>query len=228
MKSFTTRALRAAHSWRGMLRRPVARSHTRVRRAAWLALPLAALAPLGAQGPAQSAARPTPIPKSGAVPREPAVEQKLAAAFKAPAGYDVTLFAGPPVAMYPTCVNESPDGAVFVCVDPNLSLSTLRGVGRVMRLVDKDGDGRADSYTTFAEMDSPRGVVSDGRTVYVMHPPDLTAYRDTNGDGIADTSFTLVKGLGFDLDFRGADHTTNNLELGPDGWLTSPSVTTAS
>jgi putative membrane-bound dehydrogenase-like protein len=175
---------------------------------------------LGAQGPGQqSTARPSAIPKSGPVPREPNVEQKLQSSFKAPQGFSVTLFAGPPVAMYPTCVNESPDGAVFVCVDPNLSLSTLRGVGRVMRLVDKDGDGRADTYTTFAEMDSPRGVVSDGKTVYVMHPPNLTAYRDTNGDGIADTSVDIVKGLGFDLDFRGADHTTNNVELGPDGWL---------
>jgi putative membrane-bound dehydrogenase-like protein len=187
--------------------------------AAAIASALAATSPLLAQAPAANAPRPAPIPKSGAVPRESAAEQKLQAAFKAPAGFDVTLFAGPPVAMYPTCVGESPDGAVFVCVDPNLSLSTLKGVGRVMRLVDADGDGRADRYTTFAEMDSPRGVVSDGKTVYVMHPPDLTAYRDTNGDGIADTSFVLVKGLGFDLDFRGADHTTNNVALGPDGWL---------
>jgi putative membrane-bound dehydrogenase-like protein len=174
--------------------------------------------PLAAQVPAPDA-RPATIPPSGAVPREPAAERTLQSAFTAPAGFTVTLFAGPPVAMYPTCVNESPDGAVFVCVDPNLSLSTLRGVGRVMRLVDDDGDGRADRYTTFAEMDSPRGVVSDGRTVYVMHPPTLTAYRDTNGDGIADSSVDLVKGLGFTLDFRGADHTTNNVELGPDGWL---------
>ena len=113
--------------------------------------------------------------------------------------------------MYPTCVNESPDGAVFVCVDPNLSLSTLKGVGRVMRLVDTDGDGRADTYTIFAEMDSPRGVVSDGKTLYVMHPPNLTAYHDDDGDGIADASESLVKGLGFDLDFRGADHTTNGI-----------------
>ncbi|MFL5619969.1 MAG: heme-binding domain-containing protein [Gemmatimonadaceae bacterium] len=184
-----------------------------------LALSLAAGAALDAQGPPQSTARPKPIAKSGPVPREAAAEQKLQTAFKAPEGFQVTLFAGPPVAMYPTCVNESPDGAVFVCVDPNLSLSTLKGVGRVMRLVDTDNDGRADTYTTFAEMDSPRGVVSDGKTVYVMHPPDLTAYRDTNGDGIADTSFALVQGLGFDLDFRGADHTTNNIELGPDGWI---------
>ena len=184
-----------------------------------LALVLVAQAAL-AQPPAQQpVARPPSLARSGAVPAEPNVEKKLQSDFKAPAGFTVTLFAGPPVGMYPTCVNESPDGAVFVCVDPNLSLSTLKGVGRVMRLVDSDGDGRADKYTTFAEMDSPRGVVSDGRSVFVMHPPFLTAYRDTNGDGISDESTDLVTGLGFDLDFRGADHTTNNIELGPDGWI---------
>jgi putative membrane-bound dehydrogenase-like protein len=182
-------------------------------------LSLSTSSALRAQGPTQNLARPKAIAPSGTVPREPAVEQKLQSSFKAPDGFTVTLFAGPPVAMYPTCLNESPDGAVFVCVDPNLSLSTLKGVGRVTRLVDSDGDGRADTYTTFAQMDSPRGVVSDGKTVYVMHPPNLTAYRDTNGDGIADTSVDIVKGLGFDLDFRGADHTTNNIEMGPDGWL---------
>ena len=186
---------------------------------------LAAAAPVAAQSTApptaarDTVARPAPIPKRGAVPREPAVEQKLRTDVKAPDGFNVTLFAGPPVAMYPTCVGESPDGAVFVGVDPNLSLSVTKGVGRLMRLVDDDHDGRADRYTTFAEMDSPRGVVSDGRTVYVMHPPTLTAYRDTNGDGIADEAHDLVQGLGFNLDFRGADHTTNNVELGIDGWL---------
>ena len=184
-----------------------------------LAITLGVPAASAAQGTAAAPPRPRQIAKRGVVPREPAVEQRLQSEFKAPSGFTVSLFAGPPVAMYPTCVNESPDGAVFVCVDPNLSLSTLKGVGRVMRLVDTDGDGHADTYTTFAEMDSPRGVVSDGKTVYVMHPPTLTAYRDTDGDGIADESTDIVTGLGFDLDFRGADHTTNNVEIGPDGWL---------
>ena len=191
----------------------------KVRHAVHALLSVLAAASVAAQGPPASTARPQAIAASGAVPAEPSVEQRLQNDFKVPAGFKVTLFAGPPVAMYPTCVNESPDGAVFVCVDPNLSLSTLKGVGRVMRLVDTDGDGRADKYTTFATMDSPRGVVSDGKTVYVMHPPTLTAYRDTNGDGIADESTDIVTGLGFDLDFRGADHTTNNVEMGPDGWL---------
>ena len=184
-----------------------------------LAVTLGAPSITASQGSPAAPPRPKQVAKHGVVPREPAVEQRLQADFKAPSGFTVSLFAGPPIAMYPTCVNESPDGAVFVCVDPNLSLSTLKGVGRVMRLVDTDGDGHADTYTTFAEMDSPRGVVADGKTVYVMHPPTLTAYRDTDGDGVADESTDIVTGLGFDLDFRGADHTTNNVEMGPDGWL---------
>ena len=68
-------------------------------------------------------------------------------------------------------------------------------------------------------MDSPRGAVFDGDTLYVTHPPNLTAYRDTNNDGIADESRVLVRGLGFGLDFRGADHTVNGVEMGGDGWL---------
>src|SRR5690348_12136353 len=100
----------------------------------YLPLGAAALAlatSLAAQPRQDPNARPAPIPKSGPVPREPNVERKLQAEFKAPEGFNVTLFAGPPVAMYPTCVTDAPDGAVFACVDPNLSLSTLKGVGRV-------------------------------------------------------------------------------------------------
>ena len=85
--------------------------------------------------------------------------------------------------------------------------------------LDKDRNGQADEYTVFAALDSPRGAVFDGDTLYVSHPPFVTALRDTDGDGIADDRRTLVRGLGFGLDFRGADHTTNGLEMGIDGWL---------
>ena len=171
-----------------------------------------------AQGQPNTGLGPT-LPKSGTIPRDTAYERKVLAQMKAPEGFTLLHFAGPPVAMYPTCVAPAPDGSVFVGVDLEPRAGRGEGRGRVMRLVDTDGDGRADTYTIFAEMDSPRGIVSDGNTVYVMHPPNLTAYRDTNGDGIADTSDDLVKDLGFGLDFRGSDHTTNNITLGPDGWI---------
>jgi glucose/arabinose dehydrogenase len=159
------------------------------------------------------------IPKSGPIPRNAAREEALVKQVRAPTGFAVSLFAGPPVAMYPTCVTTSPDGSVYACIDGNLSLSADKGRGRVVRLVDEDNDGKADSYSVFAEMDSPRGIIADGRNVYVMHPPTLTAYRDTTGDGIADVSEDLVRDLGKDLAFRGADHTTNGIALGIDGWI---------
>ncbi|MEO8621222.1 MAG: hypothetical protein ABI625_09160, partial [bacterium] len=159
------------------------------------------------------------LPKRGTIARDTAYERKVLAEIKAPSGFAMTVFAGPPFAMYPTAVAPSPDGSVYVGVDLNLAQGAVKGRGRVMRLVDSDGDGRADTYTTFIDVDSPRGIVADGKTVYVLHPPNLTAYRDTDGDGIADQSDDLVKNIGFSLDVRSSDHATNNITLGPDGWI---------
>ena len=175
-------------------------------------------APAGAQGQQNMGLGPT-LPKSGVIPRDTAYERKVLAQMKAPAGFTMLHYAGPPFAMYPTVVAPAPDGSVYVGVDLNLAQGAVKGRGRVMRLVDTDGDGHADRYTIFADVDSPRGIAVDGSTVYVMHPPNLTAYRDTNGDGIADQADDIVRDLGFSLDVRSSDHATNNITLGPDGWI---------
>jgi len=159
------------------------------------------------------------LPGGISVPRNEARETTLLEQVSVPDGFKATLFAAPPVAMYPVCLTATVEGVVFVCVDPNLSLTATKGRGKVVRLVDINNDGTADRYTVFAEMDSPRGLAYDGRTMYVMHPPTLTAYRDTTGDGVADVSEDIVTGLGFGLDFRGADHTTNGITLGIDGFI---------
>ncbi len=153
------------------------------------------------------------------MPRDSVREAAVLAQAKVPPGFAVTVFAGPPVAMYPTVVAPSPDGSVYIGVDLNLAQGTGAGRGRVMRLIDDDNDGRADRYSTFVEVASPRGIIAAGRTVYVMHPPNLTAYRDTTGDGIADASEDLVTGLGFGLEERSSDHSTNNITMGIDGWI---------
>jgi putative membrane-bound dehydrogenase-like protein len=183
------------------------------------ALTIAALsAPALAQGAPNMGLGPQ-LPKSGTIARDTVHERKVLEQMQAPDGFTMLTYAGPPIAMYPTVVAPSPDGSVYVGVDLNLAQGAVKGRGRVMRLVDSDGDGHADKYTIFVETDSPRGIAVDGNTVYVLHPPNLTAYRDTNGDGIADQSDDLVKNIGFDLDLRSSDHATNNITLGPDGWI---------
>ena len=179
--------------------------------------------PLAAQQPGASAlppAMPAPLAPTGRVIPNALYEQKLQSEVKVLDGFKVTLFAEPPFAEYPTCVTATLDGVVFVGTDPNLAQDFVKGRGRVVRLVDDDGDGRADRYTVFTDVDSPRGLAWDGKALYVLHPPNLTAYYDDNGDGIADRSVDLVRGISAgSLDFRSADHSTNGITMGIDGWI---------
>ncbi|GAA5126230.1 discoidin domain-containing protein [Luteolibacter yonseiensis] len=135
-------------------------------------------------------------------------------------GFDVTLFSTPSEANYPVYVASAPNGDLYVASDGNGSLGTDPGRGRILRLRDSDNDGRADQVTEFVKnVDSPRGIVWDHDRLYVVHPPDVTCYIDTNGDGVSDKEETLIKGIAFGFDHRTADHTTNGLSLGIDGWL---------
>ncbi|MDB6033955.1 MAG: putative heme-binding protein [Verrucomicrobiales bacterium] len=138
---------------------------------------------------------------------------------KIPTGFKGTLFAAPPDVGYPTCLAATPSGELFVGVDENGSLDAKPERGRVVRCIDTDGDGKADKFNVFAKMDSPRGVWFENNILYVMHPPLLEAFIDEDGDGVSDRSEVLLKGLGFDLKFRGADHTVNGMRMGIDGFL---------
>ena len=88
--------------------------------------------------------------------------------------------------------------------------------GNVYILHDEDGDGRADSRTTFATgYYFPLGVAIHAPTgeIYVSYQGAITVLRDTNGDDRADQERLLVDDLPFDK------HQNDNLEFGPDGWL---------
>src|SRR5579859_3027059 len=152
---------------------------------------------------------------------KPSTPEEILRKIKYPPEFTATVFASPPNISYPIFVSAAPDGTVFVGCDENGSLDRKPGRGRVVRCVDTKGDGRADTFTTFARMDSPRGVAWDQstRTLYVMHPPALTAYHDDNNTGVANRQEDLITGLGFGLDFRGADHTINGIRIGIDGWI---------
>lgn len=143
------------------------------------------------------------------------------AAAQLPAGFKLEEFAAPPNIEYPTCVIAGANGDVFVSSDRNGSLGHKPDFGRVIRCRDTDGDGKADQFVDFVPViNSPRGGHFVGDTLYIIHPPNLSSYRDTNGDGVADEHKVLVTGLGGGIEHpRGADHTTNGVRMGIDGWL---------
>ncbi|MFY9256079.1 MAG: discoidin domain-containing protein [Fuerstiella sp.] len=139
---------------------------------------------------------------------------------KAPDGFDVRMFASPPEVNYPVCLTAAATGEVFVGVDEQGSLGKEPGRGKVLRCIDTDGDGQADQINEFAKMDHPRGLFYDNGSLWVLHPPFLSVYRDTDGDGTSDESEVLIEGISTEeVNKRGADHTTNGIRMGIDGWI---------
>ncbi len=153
------------------------------------------------------------------VPLSPEQEAALLKDVKVQDGFEVSLFAHSAAANYPVFVAAAPDGTLYVSSDGNGSLGRNPGRGRVIRLRDRDGDGRADETKVFCEVDSPRGLVWDRDRLYLVHPPHLSEFIDADGDGVAEKQNVLVKDIAFGFKDRPADHTTNGLSLGIDGWL---------
>ncbi len=136
------------------------------------------------------------------------------------AEFNVSLFGVPPRVNYPVCLAAAPTGEVFVGVDEQGSLGREKGRGKVLRCVDVDGDGQADRITEFAKVDHPRGLIYDDGSLWVLHPPFLTVFHDDDRDGVADREQRLLTGISTEqVAQRGADHTTNGIRMGIDGWI---------
>jgi putative heme-binding domain-containing protein len=138
-----------------------------------------------------------------------------------PEGWKITEFAAPPDGEYPTAISAAANGDVYISSDRNGSLGHKPEFGKIVRATDTDGDGKADEFQDFVpHVTSPRGGHYVGDTFYVIHPPYLSSFRDTTGDGVANENKVLVKGFGWGIEHpRGADHTTNGVRMGIDGWL---------
>lgn len=144
-----------------------------------------------------------------------------------------TKYAGSDLAPSPACIAAAATGEVYVGVDLLGSLGKGPGKGRIVRFVDTDQNGIADKHTVFAEIDNPRGLISFGDKLYVLHtviPKDtgilsgmhLSVLVDKNRDGIADgPPETLIHDISVAKhnQDRGADHTTNGIRMGIDGWI---------
>lgn len=139
---------------------------------------------------------------------------------QAPPNFDVTVIAAPPDVSYVTCLTAAPTKDVFIGIDETGSLGHQPNAGRVIRAVDSKGTGTADKFVTFATMDHPRGLIWDDGKLWVLHPPFLTLYTD-NGTGVAGPGKDICTGISTEalVNGRGADHTTNGIRMGIDGWI---------
>ncbi len=131
----------------------------------------------------------------------PEQEAEILKGVKVPEGFELSLFAAPPSFNYPVFVAAAPNGDLYVSCDGNGAQGTAPNRGRIVRLRDTDGDGRADETKEFvSDLDAPRGLLWDHDRLYVVHPPNLTAFIDADGDGVSEKRETLVEGIGWAYD----------------------------
>ncbi len=139
---------------------------------------------------------------------------------KVPDGFAIKAFVRAPEIHSPAGMCVTPDGKVFVGEDDyNTGLGIEEGICRVKLCVDTDRDGKGDKVTVFADkLNAPQGMTYVGGTLYVVHAPYLSAFRDTNGDGVADERVDLITGLGPKPEGL-VHHIPSGVRMGIDGWL---------
>lgn len=113
--------------------------------------------------------------------------------------------------------------AMYLKHHPEYAEAWTRQHDLIRRLVDSDGDGRADLSTVYADgfndlLDGTgAGLLAVGDSLYYTCIPHLWRLQDADGDGAAESRESLHYGYGVRVALRG--HDLHGLTLGPDGWL---------
>ncbi|WP_164101685.1 PVC-type heme-binding CxxCH protein [Candidatus Laterigemmans baculatus] len=137
-----------------------------------------------------------------------------------PEGFTVERVAAPPLVQHPTMACFDDRGRLFVCESAGLNLDadTLEAQtpNSIRLLEDRDGDGRFDHATVFADkMTFPMGAAWHEGALYVASPPNIWRLEDSDGDGVADKREILVDKFGF----TGNAASIHGCFLAPDGRL---------
>jgi len=131
-------------------------------------------------------------------------------------GWSIDLAACSPQILYPTAIVAAPDGTIYLGSDPmDMPGPPTSAIDRILTF--KEG-----KVGVFAEaLWSVMGLEWIDGALFVVHAPFLSALRDTDGDGKADSRIDLVTGLGPELPgFNGInDHIAAGVRLGMDGFL---------
>lgn len=143
------------------------------------------------------------------------------AAFQLEPGLQIDLIAAEPLVADPAAFAFDERGVMYVAEntgypDP-MDGSEAENLGKIARLEDRDGDGKYDYRTVFAEnLGYPNGILPWKGGVFVTCAPHLYYLKDTNGNGKADVREIVL--TGFDTS-RTAQIRVSHPILGLDGWI---------
>lgn len=133
-------------------------------------------------------------------------------------GYEVTLWAENPMLHKPTQMNFDERGRLWVASSetyPQVELGQTPN-DKIVVLEDTNQDGKADAAKVFASgMMMPTAVLPGDGGCYVGQSTDLLHFKDTDGDGVADSMRRVLSGFGTE----DTHHNIHTLRRGPDGKL---------
>ncbi|MEM9703661.1 MAG: PVC-type heme-binding CxxCH protein, partial [Planctomycetota bacterium] len=152
----------------------------------------------------------------GAEPNSP---QEAAAAWTAPDGFEVTLFAGEPDVAQPIAMTFDDRGRLWVaeCFTYTSRQYDVKHGDRVTIFEDTDGDGAHDERTVFWDQGFMlTGVCYGFGGLWVLNDGTLSFIADANGDDVPDAApVALLDGFTHDA----GHNVVNGIKWGPDGWL---------
>jgi len=133
--------------------------------------------------------------------------------------FHVELFAAEPNVIDPVDMAFDENGRIYVAemIDyPDDPAPGKPARSRIVLLEDRDGDGRVDHSSVFADhLQAVSGVMPWKGGVIVTAAPEILYLKDTNGDGKADVRQVLYTGFRV----QNQQHRVANPRLGIDNWV---------
>ena len=125
----------------------------------------------------------------------PTPDEERAALRLADPNLRIELVASEPAVVSPVALAWDERGRLYVAEMSDYPVAPPGG--RIKCLEDRDGDGRYEHATVFAEgLPYPNGVLAWNGGVLVTAAPDLLYFKDKDGDGRADEKRVVVTGFG--------------------------------
>ncbi|MDP6678309.1 MAG: HEAT repeat domain-containing protein [Verrucomicrobiota bacterium] len=139
--------------------------------------------------------------------------------FTVPDGFTVERVAGPPLVDRPITAAFDEQGRLYVADSSGSNDPVKKQLAekphRIVRLEDRDGDGRFDHSVVFADkMMFPEGTLWHDGSLYVAAPPSIWRLTDTDGDGVVDEREEW-----FEATLTGCANDLHGPYLGRDGWI---------
>jgi len=135
--------------------------------------------------------------------------------FKFPEGFKIELVAAEPLISDPVAMDVDEHGNIYVVELHGYPLDTA-GLGKIKLLTDTDGDGVPDKSTLYADhLRMPTGIMRWKKGVIVVDVPDIIYLEDSDNNGKADITKTIITGIAL----TNPQHIANTPIFGLDNWI---------